>query len=225
MSKSSLSCPCERPCVTGPGGVGFAPERVRVRHTQRLWSQGDIADSAVVVCSGALCVSSTTAEGQEQVVSLATRGFPLGFEDVLEGARRVTAVDVLMAGTVIVLQREQIQETLEGGGAAAVRFASIAARSARLLARRVRELGYGTVEQRLARLLLHLCEDAGIPDARGVLVPVQMSRTRLALALGCRAETLVRTLNAGPFAAAVQVQREGIRVPDVEALRRLSLAS
>lgn len=225
MTRATMPCPCERPCASGLGTLGLAPERVRIRRTQKLWEQGDTSDCAVIVCAGAVCVTSTTPEGQEQVVCLATRGFTLGFDEVLDGSRRVTGVEVLMAGSVIVLQRARIEETLHRGGPNALRFASLAARGSRLLARRVRELSYGTVEQRLARLLLHLCEDAGISDARGMLVPVQMSRTRLALALGCRSETLVRTINAPPFADAVQFEREGIRVPDVEALRRLSSAS
>jgi CRP/FNR family transcriptional regulator, cyclic AMP receptor protein len=217
-----LPCPCDRPCADLVARTDFSNERVRLSRRQRLWVQGDEPHAAIIVCSGALFVTNTTHGGSEQVVALSTRGFALGFEDVLEGARRTTAVDVVMGGSAVVLPRDRIEEALHRGGPSAHQLASMAARSARMLARRVRELAYGTVEQRLARLLLHLCEDGGIRDAHGILLPTQISRLRLALALGCRAETLVRILRTPGLVEVVSFQREGIRIRDVEALRRMS---
>ena len=77
-------------------------------------------------------------------------------------------------------------------------------------------------DERLARLIVHLAEDEAIEDTAGLLVPLQISRAQLALLLGCRSETLIRTLHSAEFECVIDIQREGIRILNFERLRAMA---
>ncbi len=192
---------------------------VRFRARERLWSQGDAADRVLLVTKGAATVSVFTPGGEQHVLSLATRCATIGLDEAIHGGRRQTEVEAIMPSAAMVVRAEGLRSALHAGGEYAVALAGLAARSARRCVRRIQEVGYGTVEQRLARVLVNLAEEHGLPDARGTLVPIPLSRTRLAVLIGCRVETLVRTLKAPRTRDAFTFLREGVLVHDLPGLR------
>lgn len=167
-------------------------------------------------------LSTYSAAGQQQIVGIASRGTVLGTTEGLVPARRDYDAEVMLGGTAMAVRLDAVRDVVEGGGRGAVAFAGLALRCTISLARRVREVGYGTVEQRLARLMLHFVDTEGLADARGVLIPMPISRTRLAALLGCRLETLVRVLRREDVNEMIAVVKEGILILDVARLTDLA---
>ena len=83
----------------------------------------------------------------------------------------------------------------------------------------------GSVEMRLARLVLRLADELGIPDARGPFVPYNLSRRDLADMVCCREETIIRILGRWRRAGVLSVQREGMIILKPEHLHEILAAS
>lgn len=54
------------------------------------------------------------------------------------------------------------------------------------------ELATLSVEQRLAKRLLDIAASVGLADARGVFIPLRMTRVELSEMAWCRSETVIR---------------------------------
>ncbi len=219
-----MKCPCPFPCddVSVNARIAVMAKATRLRTGERVWTMGDRADGALIVCRGAVTVSSFTPSGQEQVGCVGSRGMAIGLDEVIDGGARRTEVEVVMAGHGLYLSEATLLELLDGGGAPALTVAQLAVRRVRAMGRRVAELGYGTVEQRIGRLIVRMCDESGLADERGVFLPLQISRVRLAVILGCRTETLVRVLKMPALQEILTFTREGILVRDMGALRMLA---
>ena len=62
----------------------------------------------------------------------------------------------------------------------------------------------------------------GIPNGKGVFIPVRLTRGELAELIGCRAETTTRLMTKWKRAGVVDTKREGIVIEDIEALQELA---
>lgn len=84
---------------------------------------------------------------------------------------------------------------------------------------RVAALSAGSVPARLARLLCWLSWRMGIRDARGIFVPLRLTRRDLSGMVGCRVETTIRILGQWVRQGLLSILREGIVVCKPEELR------
>ncbi len=189
-----------------------------------MWQAGDADDWVFVLCQGLAMSSYLDPSGEQRVVQLHTRGSVLGLLEPFDGRPRAFDVDILVSGWGMKVPRATVRSALESGGAGAMGVVKLMVHLLHSSNRRVAELGYGSVEQRVARILVRLVENYALEDARGLLVPVALSKTHLAQLVGCRLETLVRTLKQPEVLAAVSFQREGFVVLDAPGLRRLAAA-
>ena len=53
-------------------------------------------------------------------------------------------------------------------------------------------------------------EDVGLPDSRGIFVPLRLTRGDLASMVGCRVETTIRVLKRWQREGLVETRREGL---------------
>ncbi len=77
------------------------------------------------------------------------------------------------------------------------------------------------VAARLALLLADLGHRIGLADARGLLIPLRLGRQDLADVIGCREETVVRTMRLWDDDGLVSTLREGFILRQPDALRTL----
>lgn len=78
------------------------------------------------------------------------------------------------------------------------------------MAQRAREVGSGSVDARVSRLVLRLGRETGLSDARGVFVPLRVGRSLLAEIVNCRVETVVRVLTDLQRSGELVLQKEGV---------------
>lgn len=167
-------------------------------------------------------LSSFTPSGNPESVALSRRGVAIGICDMLDGGVRRTELEVLVPGKALWISAEAISGMLERGGRSAQAIGALASRAIRASIRGGSDLYRGSVDQRLARLLARMAADGGLEDARGTLIPTRVSRVKVAGAIGCRLETLVRLLKSKEMAALISFEREGIILHDLHALRALA---
>ena len=74
---------------------------VPLRPRERVWATGDRPTGALIVCKGAVTVSTFTAGGSQRVIGVSTRGVAIGIDDVIDGGSRRSEVEVVIPGTAL----------------------------------------------------------------------------------------------------------------------------
>ena len=218
--RGTMSCPCSRPChesdlnsVLMQHGDVFRFER-----GDRLWGQGDPADSVVAVCTGAVKSVREWPNEKSMIMEVIFRGGVTGAEAAVTGLRRPSTCIALSAGRAVRVGIGRLRELMGADAEIARMLMNVAVKSQNGLATRLDETQLGTVEQRLARVLLRIGDEVGIRDSRGVFVPVAFSRGDLADLIGCRVETTIRIMTRWQREEVVDTQREGLVLRNREAL-------
>lgn len=181
-----------------------------------LWRTGDPATHFTLICSGLVKIVRPTPDAGEAIVGLFGPRESIGDSAVLEVGRypadavtsseraevcRIDAAPVLAAmGLRPEVARSMNQALLEHIHA---------------LQEKIRIMSAGSVNRRLATLLLHLADRFGDELGDGsTLIPVNLSRGELASLIGARSETTIRTLSRWRKSGAVVSSAEGFVVPD-----------
>lgn len=212
MNRPTSCCPCSHPCNNVQVNAAFMSqgEAVRIKRGEVLWRQGEVADSLMVVCVGSLKLTRAWQGEREPIVGLVHRGQMIGEEVGLPGARRTATVTALSPGKVMRVSQEEVQRMLRRTPKL---YESLLGRScARLeeFSQRMEELGQGSVEDRLARVLLRMANEVGLHDARGLFLPLRLTRGDLADMVGCRVETTIRIMTRWQREGKVETHREGL---------------
>jgi len=217
-----MSCPCSRPCQGAPDNTPLMRhgDVFRFERGDRLWGQGDAADSVIAICTGAVKTVREWPNDKGMIVDLVFRGGIAGSESALPSARRPTTCVALSSGRAVRVGigklRQLVAEDLEVAHA----LLKASARAQIGFSDRIDETQLGPVEQRLARVLLRIGDEVGLRDSRGTFVPVALSRGDLADLVGCRVETTIRIMTKWQRGDVVDTQREGIVLKDRAALEK-----
>jgi len=196
----------------------------RFERGDRLWGQGDPAESVIAICTGAVKTVREWPNDKGMIVDLVFRGGVAGIEAALSHARRPTSCLALSSGRAVRVSIGQLRQLVAEDLEVSHALLKAAVRAQLGFADRIDEIQLGPVEQRLARVLLRLGDEVGLRDSRGIFVPVALSRGDLADLVGCRVETTIRIMTKWQRGEVVDTQREGIVLKDRAALEEICCA-
>ncbi len=198
-------------------------DRFRFRRREILWREGDPADHLILVGSGAIKLVRPLIHGRPGILDLVARGDIVGEESAVYGGIYRNDCQAVVAGHGWRLESTELQRLARRDPALLGELLELSMMRAGRFSERLRDFLDGEVEQRLARVLLRLGKEQGMTDARGTFVPLPLTRKELSEMVGCRSETAIRTMSRWTRDDLVQVQKEGLVLRDLEALRKLTV--
>lgn len=205
------------------GRLALFAERRSYRREDCLWREGDEARELVVVVSG---VVKTIRGGARQpaVCSLLGASESLDASAVVGGLPHATDAVVVSARSVIVaLPREALMAEIEAQPTCLLGFLRAAAQHAGLLLDKIDVLSAGSVEARLAALLLKLNGRFGDDFEDGTnQIPVVLSRRDLASLVATSLETVIRVMSRWEREGVLNTTRRGFVLRDLGRLELLS---
>ena len=218
MNRTTNGCPCSMPCPDVALNSTFMSqgEALRFKRGDVLWQQGDPADSMIVICVGTLKLSRRWPGDREPTLGLVHRGQILGEEAAVNAGHRTATATALSPGKALRVSQEEVQRLLKRSPKLYEQLLNRSCLRLEEFSQRMEELGQGSVEDRLARVLLRIGHSVGLHDARGVFVPLRLTRGDLADMVGCRVETTIRVMTRWQREGKVETHREGLilRTPD-----------
>jgi len=185
-------------------------ESIRYKRGELLWRQDEDADYMVAVCTGTLKLTREWPGGRDAILDLVHRGQLVGAGAALPDARHSSTCSVLTSGRGLRIHRARLHALLEQRPDLGLTLLKMAHTRLQSFVKRLEEMAHGPVEQRLARVLLRIGGDVGLPDSRGVFVPLRLTRGDLAGMVGCRVETTIRVLTRWQREGLVETRREGL---------------
>lgn len=197
----------------------------RLRRGQAAWEFGTTPTEFLFVVRGRVKLVNATAEGREAIVDLRTQG-----QLLCSGATCVaapyccTAIAQVGGVEVVTVPRADLLALLEDSPAAAQAFLRDVGACTMALCHRVEDLTSGSVERRLAMLLLRLTDRLGVARGDGMLwVPVALSRQDLADMCNAAVESAIRAMSRLSKNGIVDTRPGGFLVRDRAALAALAV--
>ena len=154
-----------------------------------IFSKGDPANALFIVKEGKVRILSLSDKGAETIVHILKEGEIFGELLLSEEQRAFTAV----AGTdalVTVLSKGNLVELLAVLPAIAKNFIRLLSRRLANVEREFGEFGHTWSYNRLAKVLLRLCEEHGKETPKGTLIPLRLTHEDLANLIGTTRETV-----------------------------------
>lgn len=199
----------------------------RLVRGEALWRAGEPITTVSVIVSGLVKI---VRPDEDAIVSIFGAHEAIGLLGLLsEGVYLADAVAASPSVEVARVDAKQLLAAVDACPTLAHSLNTSLAALSRALDEKIRIMSAGSVEKRLASLLLHLVDRFGDELESGAhIVPVPLTRAELASLVGATVETLIRTMSRWKKSGIVSTSREGFVIDDIgllEAIRSPSSGS
>jgi CRP-like cAMP-binding protein len=187
-----------------------------------VFSEGDEPAYLHTIAEGRVKMVKRMPSGKEVILEIMGPGDPLGAVVAYEDRPYPATAVALEKVQALLLPRSELFAMLEQHPSVVRGFLSGMARRIVELAQRIPEVAGGRVETRFALLFLKLSDNLGRPEAKGVFIPLPLSRQDLADLTGTTLETSIRVMSRWGKEGTVLTAPDGFRVADRTVLERLA---
>ncbi len=204
--------------------LSVATSLVTLREREHLWHCGQYPSIVAIVVRGLVQIVNTTASGEPTIFGIFGPGQAVGLSAVMEGKPYPASAIAAARNTVV----------LKVAGSEVVAVSTRDADVARALAKaliehtnalrsKIEVLSAGSIQARIAVLLLGLAERYGDEMGGFAFLPIELSRGTIASLVSARVETVIRQMTHWQREGTVTKVDGGIRL-DVDRLRGASHA-
>jgi CRP/FNR family transcriptional regulator len=189
-----------------------------------LWRAGDEPRALMVVRAGLVKLVRPAPRGRSAICGLFGAGSPLGELALIKGIPFPTAAVAATNGvTVCAITRSEALNALRRDAALSLNLLCTLETRLALLHDKIDVLSAGSVEARLATLLLKLYEQFGDDYEDGTSrIPVPLSRQELADLVSTSFETAIRVVSRWERAGVVTTDADGFTLRDMAVLYETS---
>lgn len=201
-------------------GVLDLIRRRSVLKGESVFSEGDVADTLIIVNRGSLKIHTETRDGREQILYLLQEGEFIGDLNLLKTTAFAFNGTALEDTKLCMIQKQDFDGLLRHNPEIGLKVLAYAHERIIGLETLVQTLTLKDADTRLAVLLLSLAEKTGSPDRPALEFALPLSREDMAAAIGLTRETISRKLSqlSADGVIALPTTRR-IHILDMEALR------
>lgn len=178
-----------------------------------VFMKGDPGDALYAVRRGQVRISSETDDGRRTTLNIMGPGDVFGEVALLDGQARTASALVSEPTDLFVILRRDLLVLIERRPQVAVQLIELLCARIRWMSRRTEEASFLSLERRLVRRLIGLCDDYG-----NELV---VSQEELALFVGATRESVNRQLQVWKRSGLLSLGRGRIRILDTDRLSAL----
>lgn len=202
------------------------PDLERIRELSRVievpkgevvFREGEAADQMYFGLTGRVKIVKAVGE-REVILEILGAGQPIGAVAVYEEKSFPATAVALEPSTLLAIYAASFFRILEADPVIVRRLLSGLTLRLMNVNQRIAHMA-GSVEQRIARLLLTLAERMGSTDATGMTIPMQLTRQDIADLTGTTVETAIRVMSRWNREGVVESFEGGFRIKDPATLR------
>lgn len=190
---------------------------IEVHRGAVIFREGEPADQMYFGLSGRVKIVKAVGE-REVILEILGAGQPIGAVAVYEEKAFPATAVALEDSTLLAIHAQAFFRILETDPVIVRRLLSGLTLRLMNVSQRIAHMA-GSVEQRIARLLLTLAERMGTRDANGLHIPMPLTRQEIADLTGTTVETAIRVMSRWSREGVVESGEKGFTIKDAEALR------
>ncbi len=173
--------------------AALATER-RVRRDAAVVRRGDPDASLLVLVIGRLRAGSVSAEGREITIGVMEPGAVVGEIALLDGRPRSMDVTAMLDSTLLVVERREFLPFLSARPDLMLRVMGLLCDRLRRASKAFEDLALAPLSARLARLLLGLAEEHGVPGHGGTRIRLKLSQKDMSAQVAATRERVNKQL-------------------------------
>jgi CRP/FNR family transcriptional regulator len=193
-----------------------------VKRREALYLPGDPGDRIYLLKRGIVKISALMEDGREMILALLRPGEVFGEEAALDEAPRDHMAEAYEDALICIITRKDFLDMLRSNPDVAYSVTKLIGFRLRTFRTRVEALLFKGAAARLAQTLLELAREHGVPDSRGVLLPLRLSQQNLANLIGVTRESVNLTLSDFRRRGLVELDRRSLRILNPEELARVA---
>jgi CRP/FNR family cyclic AMP-dependent transcriptional regulator len=197
----------------------------RMRNVKRgevLYLQGSAKSNIYILKSGAVKITKVNPEGKEIIIDIIKGGSLLGEMAVVEPQVMDESAEVVEDGVLCTMRREDFEKVARSMPGLSAAITKLIAFRRRRIENKLLALVYSSVEQRLARTLLSLVEDFGVPRNGGSILRIRLTHGDFADLIASTRETVTAVLNRLRNDGLIDFEGKRLEVKSVERLRAIA---
>lgn len=190
---------------------------------EHLWRAGEQPQALMVVRTGLVKLVRAAPHGRSAICGLFGPPSPLGELALIKGIPFPTSTVAASATAVVCLPRLEVLDAIQRDAALSLNLLCSLETRLSLLHDKIDVLSAGSVEARLATLLLKFYDQLGDDFDDGTSrIPVPLSRQELADLVSTSFETVIRIVARWERAGVVSTDSDGFTLRDMSTLRETS---
>lgn len=184
-----------------------------------IFHREDPGTTLHIITSGLIKLVLASPEGREVTVGLLDAGDFFGEVALLDGGSRSASAVALEATETLTLDRESFVTILERHPQVATALLSVLGERLRRTDELIQDILFLDLPGRLAKQLLALADERGVPTAQGIRIDLRLSQSDLAAMIGATRESVNRCLNAYADRGILDLDRDTMTLRAPDALR------
>lgn len=164
-----------------------------VKKGEILYFQGDADRNFYILKKGAVKITKLTSSGKEIILDIVKGVSIFGEMAAVAPEERDESAEVIEDGLICTMKKEDFDRLVQTAPGLSVRMTKMIGLRRWKLENRLFDLLFSTVEQRLAKTLLGLLDDFGIPREGGYLIKIKLSHRDYADLVASTRETVTAT--------------------------------
>ena len=187
-----------------------------------LFVEGEPARGVFVLCSGKVKLTTSSSEGRTLIVRIAGPGELLGASAVLLQKPYEMSVETVEPCQINFIRAEEFMAWIQNDREAMMSVARQLSGDYYAAQREIRSFGLAqTTSEKLARLVLDWCDQAGERTASGVRLKVLLTHEEIAQMIGTTRETVTRLLTSLRSKKVIEVKGSTVNVMRLDALEAM----
>ena len=186
-----------------------------------IFWEGDKCYGLYLIETGMVKVYKNLESGRELIRAVLHPGEAIGEVSLLDNMPFPASVLALEATTLLFLKTDDYFEVLAKQPEVVTGTIRDLSLRMRRIARRIDELGEGSVEGRVAQVLLSFCQQVGQQQAHGTFIPFKLTRQEIAAMTGARIETVIRIMSQWQKEQVLETLKEGFFISNTAHLEAL----
>jgi len=193
-----------------------------VKKGETLYFQGSSDKNLYILKKGAVKVTKLTPQGRELILDIIKGGSMFGEMTVMESGERDESAQVIEDGLICEMKRRDFDRLLEMVPGLSIRITKMLGLRRWKVENKLLDMLYSTVEQRLAKTILGMLDDFGVPHGEGFLLKIKLTHKDFADLIASTRETVTATLNKMKRGGLIDTEGKYVVVPSLERLQELT---
>lgn len=188
---------------------------------ERLYLQGSADKNIYILKKGAVKITKLTPNGKEIILDIFKGGSIFGEMSAIDPRERDESAQVVEDGLICTINREHFQDLMQAVPGLSIRITKMIRFRLWKIENRLLDLVYSSVEQRLAKTIVNLLDDFGIPHGDGYLIKIRLTHNDYADLIASTRETVTATFNKLKKKGLIDFEGKQVVVRDLEKLKNL----
>ena len=193
-----------------------------IKRGETLYLQGSSDKDIYILKKGAVKINKLSPDGRTLTLDIFKGGTLFGELGTLDESERDETAEVVEDGLLCIMSKSNFDEMLKIVPGLSIRLNKIIGLRRRKIENKLLDLLYSTVEERLAKTLITLLDDFGIPDGDSYILKIKLTHQDLSELIASTRETTTATLNNLKKEGLIDYEGKYIKIPDKDKLASLS---